>query len=244
MRWLLAAVLLAFAAQAQAQTTTFHASDCDPHVAISNGGLTVTATLNPNNSEPVVCQANVGKYSGKWYYQVIPTTVGWSTGVGLSNPGWAASTANAQFGAAIGNNANSVGYVLSAPGGNVKQVVFGPNAQRVSATFTYTTGNTISVAVDMDFEPAADLGDARYHRYERLRRRPGVERGHDNLGRAGSGGTEHSTLPVRWSWHRPGYLWARRRRRDRIAILVGRGLSGGHGAGLQPAANLRDLRFH
>lgn len=153
MRWLLAAVLLAFAAQAQAQTTTFHASDCDPHVAISNGGLTVTATLNPNNSEPVVCQANVGKYSGKWYYQVIPTTVGWSTGVGLSNPGWAASTANAQFGAAIGNNANSVGYVLSAPGGNVKQVVFGPNAQRVSATFTYTTGNTISVAVDMDSNP-------------------------------------------------------------------------------------------
>ena len=71
MRWLLAAVPLAFAAQAQAQTT-FNAGDCSPYVAITNGGLTVTATLNPNNSNAVTCQANVGKYSGKWYYQRGP----------------------------------------------------------------------------------------------------------------------------------------------------------------------------
>ena len=87
MRWLLAAVPLAFAAQAQAQTT-FNASDCSPYVAITNGGLTVTATVNPNNSNAVTCQANVGKYSGRWYYQAVPNTIGWTSAIGLAKLGY------------------------------------------------------------------------------------------------------------------------------------------------------------
>ena len=73
MRWLLAALLIALASPAAlAQTTTFNAGDCSPYVTISNSGRTVTATANPNNSNAVTCQANVGKYSGKWYFPRDP----------------------------------------------------------------------------------------------------------------------------------------------------------------------------
>jgi hypothetical protein len=150
MRWLLAALLIALASPAAlAQTTTFNAGDCSPYVAISNSGRTVTATANPNNSNAVTCQANVGKYSGKWYFRATPNTIGWSLGIGLANLGYSSSNPTASN---IGADPQTVGYVLAAPGGYVHQVVFGPNGQRLSASFTYSSG-TMGVAVDMDSNP-------------------------------------------------------------------------------------------
>ena len=152
MRWLLAAVLLAFAAQAQAQTTTFNAGDCSPYVAISNGGLTVTATLNPNNSNAVTCQANVGKYSGKWYFPRDPEhgrlehrdRARQSRLLGTANP--TASNIGTQH-----QHASATCWPRPAATSTRSYLV--RTAQRLSASFTYTPGKTIGVAVDMDSNP-------------------------------------------------------------------------------------------
>lgn len=151
---------------ARAKTTTFNAGDCDPNVTISDpgpsSGLTVTASLPaPGGFWPVVCQANVGKYSGKWYFRATTTNYGNVIAVGVARPGWAASTIGQAFGAGLGSTNDDVGYII-----NHSQVVFAhpPVAPNTSATFTYTPGKTIGVAVDFDSNPqqiwvTADITD-------------------------------------------------------------------------------------
>ncbi len=153
MRALLALGLLLVASlPVAAQTTTFNTADCSPYITISNpgpgSGLTLTNIHNPNNNFPVTCQANVGKYSDKWYFQAVAHAIGWGNYVGIANLGYA--QAHFTSGSGLGSDQNSVGYVLTGGSGPVK---FGPNSQRTTASIPYTTGNTIGFAVDMDSNP-------------------------------------------------------------------------------------------
>ncbi len=145
---LVAGSLIFSAHSTAAQTTTFAVgSTCSSNYTISGGiNLTVTGTGDPAN-----CIASVGKYSGKWYYRVTPTSIGWTNAVGVSH-GLPLNGNRFRGGEGIGDNVNSVGYVMTVAGGGTNVARYGPN-QRVTGRITYTLGHTIGVAVDMDSNP-------------------------------------------------------------------------------------------
>ena len=143
----LVAVLLIFCAHtASAQTTTFTLATCNSGVAISNGGLTLTAINNLTNQ--MNCRGNVGKYQGKWYFRATPrgSSLGWTQAVGVANT--SLNTASE----IIGQSQNSVGYLLTSIGGGIYQGLFANN-WRKTGSIPFTLDKTIGIAINMDTNP-------------------------------------------------------------------------------------------
>lgn len=111
-------------------TTVFDTSHKGTGVVLSNGNLTAVLPAGQH-----LVLANVGKSAGKWYWEVH-----WDSTAGEIEVGVA--TQNVTLDSNIGNTANGWGYDSSA-------------SKAHSASFpgyglTYTVGDTIGVALDMD----------------------------------------------------------------------------------------------
>ena len=99
----------------------------------SDGNLQVLTT---NIGSPAVTIASMGVTSGKWYWELTPTTIGIGTQTGVVN-------SSANMGTAVGNDANGWGY-YSANGNKIN------NGSFTAYGATYTSNDVIGVALDAD----------------------------------------------------------------------------------------------
>lgn len=153
---LLLAVLLALIAHpASAQTTRFTAATCNSNFTISGGGLTLAN--NTNDGRVVNCKANVGKYSGKFYFTWKYSALAHTMGFGLANADWSTVNFPGGIGEQLGwptisgQRSNSVGYVLQDAGFPTGQIKF--SNYKSTADQTYAAGKTGALAVNLDTNP-------------------------------------------------------------------------------------------
>jgi len=107
---------------------------CDANITLSGGNLTATGDGGAAGDS---CLSNVGKSSGKWYWEI--TIVSADANGSLSGIGTSAKTLSTW----LGNDAVSYGY-YSANG----RKFF--NSANLGYGATYTTGDVIGVALNMD----------------------------------------------------------------------------------------------
>jgi hypothetical protein len=136
----------------QSAGTVFASTDCSPAINITNGGLTLTATANGN---PQSCRASNPKFSGLWYFEATPTSIGSgsSLSIGVVNgavgapvtglaPAWSPASPQDMIGLdSTGAGLNNNGTLLWNSGST-------PLGSGLAAS------TTAAVAVDLDTDPA------------------------------------------------------------------------------------------
>ncbi len=124
------ALLAAFGATAHTYAT-LNASTAGTNVALSNGNL--TATFSGAGAGSVI--SNIGKSSGKWYFECTVTTGGTGQTIGVATASQPAADWIGQTTAGYGYRSNN-GDVLT-NGANI-----------YTGGGTYTTANVIGIALD------------------------------------------------------------------------------------------------
>jgi hypothetical protein len=109
---------------------TWNPLDTDTDITLSAGNLNASQTANNG-----ICKATIGVSSGKWYWEVTPTSASVMVGI--------AQTTTPSSSDYVGSATTSYGYFSST---GVKY----NNSSAVSYGATYTTGDVIGVALDMD----------------------------------------------------------------------------------------------
>jgi hypothetical protein len=131
---LLALTLLLLPSAASAATyATWNPSDKSASITLSNGNL--TAVQGGTNGVFQSVRSTIGKSSGKWYWEYTAVGNGRMASIALSTAGLTATY--------LGADANGWGFY----GGDGKKY---NNATGVAYGTTFTAGDVISVALDMD----------------------------------------------------------------------------------------------
>lgn len=112
---------------------TWNPSDKHAEITLSGGNLVATGSTTPTNS---AVRANIGKSSGKWYWEVRVNTLG--TGVA---PGIGSSTQNLNAAGAF-NNLEGLRVYYSGNGN-----IYLPNT---GFGATFGAGDVVGCALDMD----------------------------------------------------------------------------------------------